>query len=221
MLTRRRTLLALTAAVTAGISAFWMVHDLADPNLHDLRDFDGHEVGRLETAMWKSYYEHRKLALFTELAELLRRQFHFPFLRSCVGAYYAAHAAIVFQAGRSHADYVHAMPDLERYYALIRSSSATPFDAHRAASLELDWWIIHRERSHHQADDLYRALAQLQSEIYQSPEQQFDEHARTRGEAMLLRDAGAEKGSTSDADWQRIAKLLDQSWTSLRMAVAR
>jgi hypothetical protein len=28
--------------------------DLSDKGRHDLRQFDGHEVARLETAMWRS-----------------------------------------------------------------------------------------------------------------------------------------------------------------------
>lgn len=201
------------------VLALWIGYDLVSPGVHDLHEFDGHDVGRLETAMWRAYYEHHPVRLFADLTQVLRRQFHLPFWRSCAGAYYAARAAVVFQKGHSRADYMLALPDLERYYALIRRSSATDFDAHRVAGLELEWWIIHRERVRHPPADLYRALAQLQSEIYRMPGARFEEHARTRGDAMLLRDARAEQGLPSEDDWRRIGKLLDDSWVSLERAV--
>ncbi|HUK15009.1 MAG TPA: hypothetical protein VLW65_01285 [Bryobacteraceae bacterium] len=218
---RHRIFFAAAAMAMAAVLALWIAHDLTDSTLRDLRQFDGHEVGRLETAMWRAYYEHHPVRLFVELSEMLRRQYHLPFWRSCVGAYYAARAAVVFQRGHSHADYMRALLDLDRYYALIRRASKTGFDAHRAALLELDWWIVHRERAQHRPEDLYSGLARLQSEIYRLPEERFEEHARTRGEAMLLRDARAGSGSPSETDWQRIAQLLDQSWVSLGAAVGR
>lgn len=216
MLNRRPILLAAVAPITLAV---WIAHDLTDSTRHDPRDLDGREVARLETAMWRSYYEHHPVRLFLELTRTLRSQFHLPFWRSTLGAYHAARAAVIFQRGRFRGDYRRALPDLDSYYVLIRRSSTIAFDPGSAASLELEWWIVHRERARHTPADLERALAQLQSEIYRLPEARFTEHAHARAEAMLLRDARAESGSLSEADWQRIAALLDISWTSLRYAV--
>lgn len=208
------------AVIGACALALWLASGMGDTRSHDLREFDAHEVAHLETAMWRSYYEHRRVSLFIQLTELLERQYHLPFRRSWVGAWHAAHAAVVFQSGRSHLEYQRALPDLIAYYRLIRDASTTDFDVHCVASLELDWWMIHRERAQHPPDDLYRSLAKLQAVIYRLPEQQFAQHARARGDAMMLRDALAETGKPSEADWQRIGTLLDQSWTSLHRAVA-
>jgi hypothetical protein len=215
----RRTLLSLAIAPVA--LGMWIGYDVANSGRHDLREFDGHKVGQLETAMWRSYYEHRRLRLFAELTQLLRDQFHLRFWKACAGGYYAARAAVVFQAGHSHADYRRALPHLVRYYALIRRASTTPFDVQRTAELELDWWIVHRERAQHATADLYDGLARLQAEIYQLPAERFAEHARTRGDAMLLRDNRAAAGGVSEADWQQIGRLLDESWVSLQREVAR
>jgi hypothetical protein len=212
----KRTMFAATAICVLGA---WVTLDVAGSGRHDPRQFDGHEVGRLETAMWRSYYEHRPVRLFGELQTTLRDQFHLSFWRSWVGAYYAARSAVVFQKGHSRADYERALPDLERYYALIRGSSTTYFDARRTARLELEWWIVHRQRAQHRPEELYAALAEVQSEIYRMPADQFAVHARMRGDAMLLRD---ERGQEiTDADWRRIGTLLDQSWVSLGAAVRR
>lgn len=74
----------------AGIDLFW-------PFKSDLRQFDPIAMGKLETAMWRSYYSRQPVKLFFELAEVLRTQYHFPVLRSCLGAFYAARAAFRFQ----------------------------------------------------------------------------------------------------------------------------
>jgi hypothetical protein len=50
---RRRLLIA--ASILAALLVLWAVIDLAGSSKHDLREFDGHEVARLETAMWRSY----------------------------------------------------------------------------------------------------------------------------------------------------------------------
>jgi hypothetical protein len=194
----KRRLIAGVAVV-----ALWIAADLALPVHHDLRAFDPHEVGRMETEMWRSYYDHRPLRLFGELTTMLRRQFGLPLWRSCLGAWYAAHAAVVFQRG----DFELALPDLVRYYTLVRRSSATAFDVERVARLELDWWIAHRKRD----PELAALLARLQAAIYGRPESAFAEHGRLRAEAMAIRDAGG--------DWARIGALLDESWTSLAAAV--
>jgi len=201
--------------------AAWIAWDLAGPRTHSLRTFDSHEVARLETATWRSYYDHQPLKLFGQLTELLRRQYGFPFWRSVAGAYYAAHAAEVFQAGHQRADYMRALPDLVKYYGLIRRTGTEDFDVNRVAALELEWWIIHRERASHPREDLDRSLAELQAAIYRTGPEQFTRHAQARAEAMLLRDRRAEEaGAPSPGDWNKINDLLNVSWISLRDAVA-
>ena len=213
--------LLIGSAVLTGLIV-WIAVDLTNGTRHDLRDFDGHDVGTLETAMWRSYYDHRRVALFGELAELLRRQYHLPFWQSNLAAYHAAHAAVVFQRGHERADYMKALPDIESFYTTIRRHSEASFDVDAASRLELEWWIIHRHRAQHPPADLELALAQLQSKIYNRPSGDFADHAKARADAMLLRDAKAENGaSPSERDWSTIAALLDRSWVGLQNVVSR
>jgi hypothetical protein len=116
-------------------------------------------------------------------------------------------------------DYERALPDLISDYRAIRDVSQTPFDVNRAAALELEWWIVHRERRNHTEGDLDRALAGLAAELYQLPGGKFLEHARYRAKAITIRDDLAEKGGLTEADWQSINGLLRQSWLSLWHAV--
>jgi hypothetical protein len=217
---RKKLLLKIAGVVIIALGA-WVVYDLYAPRTAHLRQFDANEVARLETAMWRSYYEKRRLSLFDQLSELLRTQYNMPLLRSNLVGYYAANAAFVFKKGKQRADYEKALPDLVKFYDAVCKISDVPFDANRAAGLELEWWIIHRERAKHQPDDLPRALAELQAELYSLPAERLMEHGRLRAEAMTIRDTKAEAGGVTDADWARIDELLHQSWRSLSAAVNR
>jgi hypothetical protein len=210
----RRCLMLLVGVVMA-----WIGFDLYAPRQTDIRRFDPQEVARLETAMWRSYYERKRLRLFAQMAELLRAQYRLPLLRSNVVAYQAARAAFVFKDGRSREDYERALPFLENFYAALRRVSNIAFNPQRAARLELEWWIVHRERERHGPNDLVGVLAAEAAEIYQAPAESMLEHARLRAEAMTIRDTQAERGALTEDDWERINDLLRQSWKSLFKAV--
>jgi hypothetical protein len=201
------------------VFAVWAAVDVFVPRESKLRSFDPDEVARIETEMWRAYYLHQRVTLFRELAALMRNQYNMPYLRSMWVAYQAAGAAFQFQRGRNRSEYEKALPGLERYYAEIRKMGDIPFDPNRAAQLELEWWIIHRERTQHPVKDLQQALANLQAEIYRVPPDWLEEHARTRAEAMLYRDLKAERGDLKRNDWLQIQQRLRHSWKALWEAV--
>ena len=215
---RKKRVLLICVLVLLAISA-WVLYDLYAPRTAHLREFDPDEVARLETAMWRSYYDKAQVQLFKQLSELLRTQYDMPLIRSNQVAYYAASAAFVFKEGKQRSDYEEALPDLVKFYQSLRNISDIPFDADRAARLELEWWIIHRERAKHPPGDLAHALAELQAEIYRIPIERLLEHGRLRAEAMTLRDTKADTGGVTEADWAKIDELLHQSWRSLASAV--
>jgi hypothetical protein len=201
------------------ILAIWISIDLFGSQTSDLREFDPAEVARLETAMWRSYYERHQVRMFFELTEILRTQYHVPLVRSNVIAFRAAKAAFLFKDGKQRSDYERALPDLVKFYAAIRRISSTPFDTNLAAKDELEWWILHREREKYGRDALIGSLADLQSVIYARPADQFMEHGKLRAEAMVLRDAKWESGHVQESDWAAIHESLLGSWRSLWMAV--
>jgi hypothetical protein len=218
---KRRRALKIAAALLV-VALGYTGYDLLVPVRTDLREFDPDDVARLETAMWRSYYSRERLRLFLELAELMRRQYHLPFLRSNVVALRAAKAAFVFKDGKNRAEYERALPDLVSFYESLHAASATPFDVREAARLELEWWIVHRQRGEHvMPADLGRALAELPAAIYHLPADRFAEHARLRTEAMRIRDTRADEGGVTEEDWARIDELLHESWRSLHQTVNR
>lgn len=210
----RWILLALFAALVT-----WTLIDLYAPRSATMRSFDPDEVARLETAMWRSYYQKERVKLFNELSELLRTQYNLPLIRSNTVAFQASKAAFVFKDGHKREDYEKAMPNLINFYQEIRQVSDINFDVTRAARLELEWWIVHRERKKHAAGDLDKALAELPAELYQMPVEKMMEHARLRAEAMTIRDDRAEAGGVTEADWKKIDDLLHESWRALYKTV--
>jgi hypothetical protein len=209
-------LVILIAVLLAG----GVLYDLYYPRTAKMREFDADEVARLETAMWRSYYDKKQVQLFNQLSELLRTQYHMPLVRSNQVAYYAVNAAFSFKDGKSGTDYQKALPDLVKFYGAIRKMSDIPFDVDRVARLELQWWIIHRERWKRPPDELPQALAELQAAIYGVPIDRVMEHGRLRAQAMAIRDKKADDGQAmTEEDWSKINELLRQSWRSLADAV--
>ena len=219
---RRRPVLKLIVRVTALVLAVIIcavLFDLFYPRKTSLREFDSDEVARLETAMWRSYYEKQRVRLFNQATELLRTQYHLTPVKSNVVAYYAANAAFVFKEGKQRSDYEKALPDLIKFYNYLHNMSDIDFDVYKVSKLELEWWIIHRERENHAPGDLARSLAELQAAIYNLPVERVMEHGRLRAEAMTIRDTKAEQGGVTETDWAKINDLLRRSWSSLAQAV--
>lgn len=197
-----------------------VLYDLYFPRTARMREFDADQVARLEAGMWRSYYDKKQLQLFNQLSELLRTQYHMPLVRSNQVAYYAVNAAFTFKDGKTEKDYEKALPDLIKFYGAIRKMSDIPFDVDRVARLELQWWIIHRERWKRPPDELPKALAELQAAIYGVPIDRVIEHGRLRAQAMAIRDTKADDGQAmTEEDWSKINDLLRQSWRSLADAV--
>lgn len=197
----------------------WILFDLYRPHKVDIRQFDADNVARLDTAMWRSYYAKERLKMYSELTELLQKQYKLPFWRRQLIAFHAAKAAFVFKEGKSREDYEKALPDLRKFYGEIRHISTTDFDVERAAKTELEWWIVHRERKNYGADALPNALADAASAIYNIPKEKFLEYGQYRTDAMKIRDTKAEQGGVNEEDWQKIDELLHKSWNSLHKNV--
>ena len=216
---RQRSRILKILVVVVILGGVYVAFDLLAPRESKMRDFNADEVARLETAMWRSYYDRQQVRLFNQMTELLRSQYNLPLVRSNVVAYEAARAAFVFKDGHNRAEYERALPNLVSFYTSIRKVSDIPFDVNRAARLELEWWIIHRERHTQKPGDLDRALAELAAELYRVPVDRAMEHARLRAQAMTIRDNRAESGGVTEQDWAMIDTLLHESWRSLKEAV--
>jgi hypothetical protein len=185
----------------------------------DFRQFDPLDAARRETRTWQAYYAKQRLRLFFQIASGLRNQYQLPFWRSHLTAWKAARSAFIFKKGRNRQDYSQALPALNEFFADIKRMGQHEFDVQRAAKLELEWWIIHRQRDRHSQDDLAAALAATAAEFYGIPAAGLMDYARLRTQAMCLRDQGAAAGTPTNADWEKIELLLQESWTALFTAL--
>lgn len=206
-------LVLVSSLIYAGLDLFW-------PLQRELNRFDPVEVGTLETRMWQSYYGHDHVALFVQLAEMLRDQYHLPMLRSFLGAYYATTAAFLFKGEDTRSGYERALPWLLRYFMLLRRSGNIAFDVPQAARLELEWWIVHRAHRNHTEMELAHACGAAAAALYAVPPQKTLEHGLLRAQAMLLRDEREDAGTLDAATWASIESLLHQSYQSLYRAVS-
>jgi len=187
------------------------------PRRADLRAFEPAEMARLETAMWRDYYEKRYPALFYHLTTLSRTQFGFSPLDSVRIALSAARAAKAFQPTRSRAAAAAAMPQLVVYYELLRPAAPNAFDVDVAARLELDWWQARREGV--APADYGVTIAKVAAMTYGRPadDPAMLQSGILRAEAMAFRDARGQ--GITESDWREIEGRLLRAYELLKAAI--
>jgi hypothetical protein len=188
------------------------------PRKAELRAFEPAEMARLETAMWRDYYEKRYPALFYHLYESSRAGFGFSPLASARIAMSAALAAKTFQPTRSRAEAEAAIPYLVTYYGLLREAAPVAFDVRYVASLELDWWQARREAIGPR--DYGIIVAEVAALTYGKSK---DDPALLtfgigRSEAMAYRDARGQ--AITEHDWMNIETQLLGAYRQLKVGVA-
>ena len=211
--TGRRGFRWLTAAFLLGLAAyvFW-------PRDAHLRVFDPARVARLETRMWRSYYEKRYGTLLVDLYTLNREDYGFSPADSLAIAGYAAQAARTFQPTRSRAEAQRALPLLERYYALLRRRGGETFQVREAALLELDWWQLRRESAPPAAYGV--VIAQTMSVIFHADNAEIRRAGLLRAQMMSYRDERRDR-SMQDSDWVHVERELARSYEALRAGVMK
>ncbi|QQN61329.1 hypothetical protein JIR23_16810 [Bradyrhizobium diazoefficiens] len=209
----RKIILGIAAA--AALAAAYAVI----PRQADLRAFDPAEMARLETAMWRDYYDKRYAALFYHLYASTRTQFGSSPLRSLHIALSAAEAAKTFQPTRSRREADAARPALLAYHRDFAPAAPAGFDVEEAARLELDWWQARREAAGPQ--DYGLTIARLAALTYggSADDPGIRQFGIARAEAMAFRDARGE--TMTDADWTRIESRLAEAYRSLKASVTR
>ena len=210
---RRTVILALAFVFAVVLSGYASWRRQAD-----LRGFEPVEIARLETAMWRDYYEKRYVALFGHLYELSRTQFGFAPLDSFRIALSAAQAAKAFQPTRSREEANAALPPLVTYYRLLASATPGGFDIAEAAWLELDWWQARREAAGPQEYGV--TIARVAAITYgkKADDPSLLTSGIGRAEAMAYRDARGQ--AMTDPDWSEIECRLRRAYRSLKAAVA-
>jgi hypothetical protein len=168
--------------------------------------------------MWRSYYDHKYIALFRQLYRMNREQYGFSPWDGFHIAYYAAKAAKAFQPSTSRGQARAAFPWLVRYYGILQARGREPFDVARAAELELDWWQRRREDA--TPEEYGKVISRLAAEIYQTDSEDLRQAGALRAAMMQFRDERS-GGRMREEDWQTIQDGLRRSFALLKRAVER
>lgn len=204
-------LIAIALAVALGW-ALW-------PRTGDLRGFDSAAVARLETAMWRDYYEHDYNDLMVQLYKLHREEYHFSPGFSVQLAMKAAQAAKIFQPTTSRDEAQVALPELIKYFTLLQEKSGENFDPIKVAAIELDWWQIRRETN---APEKYAGtVARVSEELFGLSNPLITQAAKKRAAMMRYRDDRRAAGAMQAGDWKHIETNLIESYADLKKGVAR
>jgi len=206
---RRCAVIAIALLLLAGL-ILAAQHHFTSP---DMSGFDPQEMGRLESAMWQSYYEGRWVQLASQTMAVACGQYGFSWWDGSRSSLHAARAALFF---RKNTDDPRCLPELEQYYAIISKATGQKFDIREAAALELEWWKERRRSITPQ--DYARTIARATALVYGVPEETVLPAARMRAETMAYRDARRD-GKMTDADWQEIARQLMLAYASLKESV--
>ncbi len=195
--------------------------------------FDPVIVGDLECDAWVSYYRRRWVSFLRAAVGLVNAGFTLGPSRSLAGAWY------VLRANQAWAPYPDNVPTaaqirMRRFYALVALDQPR-LDPARAASLEVEWWRVHRAHQHatvvecHTAgiggngsaeDDLTNALVALYSYVYGVPAENARAAAVLRMKAMAVSDQWVAAGChLADPLLTEERTLLVASYSALRDAV--
>jgi hypothetical protein len=191
---------------------------------HSPRDFDPVALGRLETLAWTSYYRHEWVKALRAFVGMVDAGFGLGPRLTLLAAWH------VLRANQAWAPVPDNDPDaarasMGRFYWLVRAHSDLDFDPARAASLEVEWWRLHRA---HQREggatraELEQALADLYSHVYSTSPESVREAARWRAEAMDHSDAWVATGcDLADPRLAAERRALVASYSALLDAVSR
>jgi hypothetical protein len=200
--------------VAASLCAFLLALALTPPRgPRSLRAFDPVRLADLEVRMWQSYYAKERVHLFGLLVTMLHEQYRYSWATASIEGFHLARAAATFGDLRDGYDVV--LPDLEAAYARARSWTGASFDPRAVARAELAWWIARRIPGQNSPEQIGSLIADEYALLYETSPAVVQAAALLRAQAGAMRDAQAPR-----PDWDRIGRLLLQSYRELAAAVA-
>jgi hypothetical protein len=172
-----------------------------------------------------TYYRREWAAFLRAAIALTRHTFGLPWPGTLWGAW------LVLRANQLWAPYPDNDADgarraMERFYRLVCRRYGERFDPAEAARLEVEWWRVHRQHQHREADVHERALiaslAGLYAYVYGVDEAAVHRAAEQRALAMRYSDQWVREGCNLQSplvDEERAA--LVRSYAALLAAIHR
>jgi hypothetical protein len=203
--------IAAAVLITAALAAAYICF----PRHADLTRFDPAAMARLETTMWRHYYEKRYLPLFRDLYDVSHSQYGFSPLDSVQIAVSAASAAKSFQPSTSRAEAEAALPALVTYFRILSGAAPVPVEVEDAARTELAWWQARREAV--TPEQYGPMIARVATLVYGVDGEDLRGSGLVRAQAMAYRDAHA--ATMTEADWSAVAAQLELAYGLLKIAL--
>ena len=204
----------LRLTIGACLVAFALALALTPPSgPRSMREFNPTRLADLELRMWKAYYAKERARLFGLLVTMLREQYRYSWATASREAFHLARAASTF--GDLKGDNEQVLPDLESGYATAKSWLDAGFDPRAVARAELAWWVARRIPGQNSADQVGHLIAQEYALLYETSAERMAPAALLRATAAKIRDEQA-----AQPDWDRIGRLLEQSYRELHAALA-
>jgi hypothetical protein len=204
----------LRLAIGAGLLAFALALAFTPPRgPRSMREFNPTRLADLELRMWKAYYTKDRARLFGLLVTMLHEQYRYSWATATREAFHLARAAATFGDAKDHYEVV--LPDLEAAYAMAKSWLDAGFDPRAVAEAELAWWVARRIPGQNSAEQVGQLIAQEYALLYESSVERVAPAALLRATAAKMRDEQA-----AQPDWDRIGRLLEQSYRELHAALA-
>lgn len=172
---------------------------------------------------WVTYYRREWLRFLRAAVGLTRHVFGLPWGSTLYGSW------LVLRANQQWAPFPNNDPDgarrtMERFYRLVAGRHGESFDPARAATLEVEWWRVHRENQHggRGEGELIDALAALYAYVYGVPDGSVRVAAEQRALAMRYSDRWVELGcDPEDRLIEEERAALVRSYAALLAAVHR
>jgi hypothetical protein len=178
--------------------------------------FNPDRVAYFEAAGWRAYYDRKWLRMLRLIVGLCQEQFHIPFPRSLLAAYYTTRASLAWMPVDHDERKVLAL--LEKFYHVARLYSGLKYDPARVAVLELQYFDVHRRLAGNtEKGEFLQALIDLHSAILDLSCEQVKESAEWRLRAANTVDLITNNTSTDvESDWAKLEEYLRQCYRSIQ-----
>jgi hypothetical protein len=187
-----------------------------------IRHFDPKKVAYYEKENYVAYYQKAWLKLLRVSVGLVKESFRLSWLQAAYAAYLVARAEIAF-APFPENDVPRAIAYMTRFYQFLKNVHREDFDPARAASLEVNWWSVHRKLfGNAENRELVDALTNLYAEAYGVDASKMLESARLRAEGMLYSDLWVNAGKPADSPLlAQEEEALYKSYAALKEVINR
>ncbi len=187
--------------------------------------FNPDRVAYYEKAGWEAYYAKNWLRVLGLMVRLNREEFHMDLPMAFFAALVVAAASAAYAPPNGRNNLRSAELGLRRYYSLARRSAGLSATAEELASLELNYWQVHRrlalERQQapaHNTDlaPLVDSLERLHAALFAAPQPALHRSAEARAQAAAAVDriTGGYSQSVSE-DWLQVETCLREAYRAL------